>query len=147
MNNAKAACLIIIFIVCASSIAPAADQIFFELNAGVYFYPGFGGKAGWMHYWANEKIGFICDVSYYNNGFVGEIEGNWREETKKAHNAGLAAGIVLNNMGMSGVFRTSEYLKLKGVYSAWDKPSFLPYLDAGFKLNVFLPIKPLFQPE
>jgi hypothetical protein len=102
-----------------------------------YFYPGFGGKAGWIHYWKNEKVGFICDVSYYNNGFVGEIEGNWKEEIKKAHNFGLAAGIVFNNMGMNGVFRTGEYIKLKGVYTLWDKPAFLPYLDAGFKINIF----------
>jgi hypothetical protein len=119
------------------SAAPAADQIFFELNAGLYFYPGFGGKLGWMHYWKNEKIGFIWDVSYYNNGFVDEVEGDWQEEIKKAHNAGLAAGVVFNNMGMHGLFRTSEYIKLKGVYTTWDKPAFHLYGDAGFKLNVF----------
>jgi hypothetical protein len=126
-----------ILIIGTASAAFAADQIFFELNAGIYFYPGAGGKIGWIHYWKNEKIGFTCDVSYYNNGFVDEIEGNWKEEIKKAHNWGLAAGILFNNMGMNGVFRTSEYIKLKGMYAIWDKPGFLPYLDVGFKLNIF----------
>ena len=115
----------------------AADQIYFEATAGVYFYPGFGGKLGWMHYWNNEKRGLIIDVSYFNNGFVDEIEGDWREVVKIAHNFGLAAGIVFNNMGMDGVFRTSEYIKLKLVYDVWGRPKFIPYINAGVKGNFF----------
>jgi hypothetical protein len=115
----------------------AADQFFFELNRGVFFYSALGGKIGWMHYGKNEKIGFICDINYFNNGFVDEFEGDWREAVKIAHNIGAAAGIVFNNMGMDGVIRTSEYIKLKGVYSFWDNPTIYPFLDLDFKLSVF----------
>ncbi|MDR2491676.1 MAG: hypothetical protein LBD20_09785, partial [Spirochaetaceae bacterium] len=130
----KFICFGVIFIGLHTGIH-AADQIYFDVNYGVYFYPGVGGKIGWMHYWNNEKVGFICDVHYYNNGFTDE--GDWRESVKIAHNFGLAAGVVFNNMGMNGVLRTAEYIKLKGVYSVWDKPEILPFIDAGFKLNVF----------
>jgi len=122
------------------SFLPAAtDQFFFELNGGVWFYPGFGAKVGWMHFWNNEKIGFIADVSYYNNGFVHKDEGHdWREEIKIAHNFGIAAGVVFNNMGFNGALRTSQHIKLKGVYSIWDRPSLSGLgLDVGFKLNWF----------
>jgi hypothetical protein len=121
----------------AVSFLPAADQIFFELNGGIWFYPGIGGKVGWIHHWNNEKIGLIADVSYYNNGFTDEGEG-WMENIREAHNVGLAAGVVFNNMGFSGLLRTSEYIKLKGVLSLGDRPSFAPGLDIGFKLNLFL---------
>jgi hypothetical protein len=131
----RLACFALLIMGTASAVP--ADQIFFELNAGLYFYPGLGGKTGWIHYWTNEKIGFICDVSYYNNGFVNETEGNRKAAIEKAHNVGLAAGVVFNNTGMHGVLCTSEYIKLKGVYSIWDKPALLPYLDAGFKINMF----------
>ena len=127
----------VFLIVGIESFVSAADQVFFELNGGVYFYPGLGGKVGWIHHWNNEKIGLIADVSYYNNGFVDKPEADWREEIKKAHNFGLAAGVVFNNMGFNGLFRTSEYIKLKGVLSLWDKPSFAPVVDLGFKLDVF----------
>jgi hypothetical protein len=116
---------------------PADDQIFFELNSGVYFYSALGAKIGWMHYWENEKVGFICDINYFNNGFVDEFEGDWQEAVQIAHNIGLAAGVVFNNMGMSGVIRTSEHIKLKGVYSIWERPTFYPFLDLGFNLGLF----------
>ena len=121
--------------VCAADIS-AGDQIFFEVNGGVFFYPALGGKIGWMHYGENEKIGFICDINYFNNGFVDEFEGDWKEEVKQAHNFGAAAGVVFNNMGMSGVIRTSQYIKLKGVYSIWGRPTFYPFLDLGCKLGI-----------
>lgn len=130
----KLVCFFIIFTGAAAAVS-AADQIYFELNYGMYFYPGVGGKIGWMHYWNNETIGFICDVGYYNNGFVDE--GDWHEYIKIAHNFGLAAGVVFNNMGMQGVVRTAEYIKLRGVYSVWNTPELRPYIDIGFKLNVF----------
>jgi len=126
-----------IMIIGIVSVVSAADQIFFDLTYGVNFYPAIGGKIGWMHYWNNEKIGLITDLSYYNNGFVEEPEGDWREETKKAHNIGIAAGVVFNNMGMNGVIRTMEYIKLKGILHLWNEPKFYPWLDLGFKLNVF----------
>ena len=128
----------VFFIAGIASFASAADQVFFELNYGVWFYPGFGGKIGWEHYWDNEKIGLIADVSYYNNGFVDELEGDWREQIKVAHNFGLAAGVVFNNMGFNGVLRTSEYIKLKGLWQTYS--NFLPVapvVDLGFKLDVF----------
>jgi hypothetical protein len=115
----------------------AEDQIFFDLTYGVNFYPAIGGKIGWMHYWNNEKIGLVTDISYYNNGFVEEPEGDWREESKKAHNIGIAAGVVFNNMGMNSVIRTMEYIKLKGILHLWNETKFYPWLDLGFKLNVF----------
>jgi hypothetical protein len=124
--------------------AQAADQFFFAIDGGVYFYPGFGGNIGWMHYWKNEKIGFIGDISYYNNGFTGEGDG-WKENIKIAHNIGIAAGVVFNNMDMKGIIRTSEYIKLKGLLSIWDKPSFFPKLDTGFNLNVFFTNKNAFS--
>jgi len=104
----------------------------------VWFYPGFGGKIGWEHYWENEKIGLIADLSYYNNCFVDEMEGDWREQIKYSHNLGLSAGVIFNNMGMNGVLRTSEYIKLKGVWHT-NSTSFpvSPVLDLGFKLDVF----------
>jgi len=142
--NRKVILFLFLFVGIVSFLS-ATDQIFFELNGGVYFYPGFGGKVGWIHHWSNEKIGLISDVSYYNNGFVDEIEGDWRNEIKKAHNFGLAAGVVFNNMGMQGMFRTSEYIKLKGVLSHWDKPSFIPGSDIGFKLNIFFIEKTAFS--
>jgi len=89
-----------------------------------------------MHYWNNEKIGLIADLSYFNNGFVDE-EADWREEIKTAHNIGIASGVVFNNMGMNGVIRTMEYIKLKGILHLWNGPKFYPWLDLGFKLNVF----------
>jgi hypothetical protein len=129
--------LFVILLVGSISFLSAMDQIFFELNGGVWFYPGVGGKVGWIHHWDNDKIGFICDISYYNNGFVDKHEGNWREEIKIAHNLGLAVGIVFNNMGFNGLFRTSQYIKIKGLLSFWDNPSFAPGLDIGLKLNIF----------
>ena len=133
----KIICLIVMLIGIASFASAETDQIFFELNYGVWFYPGFGGKIGWEHYWNNEKIGFIGDVSYYNNGFVRE-EGDWREQIKKAHNFGLAAGVVFNNMGFNGVLRTSEYIKLKGLWETYYKTRpIVPVIDLGFKLDVF----------
>jgi opacity protein-like surface antigen len=127
-----------VLIIGIASIAPAADQIFFDVNGGVAFYPALGGKIGWMHYWDNEKIGLITDISYYNNGFGVEKEGaDWREETKKAHNIGIGAGVVFNNMGMSGVIRTMEYVQLRALLGLRDEVSFSPALDLGFKLNVF----------
>ena len=130
--------LFVFLIIGNISLLSASDQIFFELNGGIWFYPGVGGKIGWIHHWSNEKIGFIADVSYYNNGFVDEIEGDWREAIKMAHNFGLAAGVVFNNMGFNGLFRTSQYIKLKGVLDLWNNnPSFAPGLDVGFKLNLF----------
>ena len=134
----KRVAFFVFFIIGITSFASAGDNVFFELNYGVWFYPGFGGKVGWEHYWNNEKIGLIADVSYYNNGFVDEIEGDWREQIKVAHNFGLAAGVVFNNMGFNGVLRTSEYIKLKGL---WQTNSYLlpivPVIDLGFKLDVF----------
>jgi len=119
------------------TVASATDQIFFDLTYGVNFYPAIGGKIGWMALLeSNEKIGLITDLSYFNNGFVDE-EGDWREEIKKAHNIGIAAGVVFNNMGMNGVIRTMEYIKLKGILHLWNEPKFYPWLDLGFKLNVF----------
>ncbi|MDR2509569.1 MAG: hypothetical protein LBC77_02875 [Spirochaetaceae bacterium] len=115
----------------------AADQIYFELNAGAYFYTGLGAKIGWIHFWNNEKIGFICDAGYYNNGFVEEPGADWREIIKIAHNFGLAAGVVFNNMGLDGVLRTQEYIKLRAVYSIWDRPKLVPCIDLGLKLSVF----------
>ena len=129
--------LFAILIIGVASAASAGDQLFFDLTYGVNFYPAVGGKIGWMHFWDNEKIGLITDVSYYNNGFVEEPEGDWREETKKAHNIGIAAGVVLNNMGMNGVIRTMEYIKLKGILHLLNEPKFYPWLDLGVKLNVF----------
>ena len=129
--------LLTFLIVGITSFASAADQVFFELNYGVWFYPGFGGKVGWEHYWKNEKIGLIGDVSYYNNCFVGE-EGDWREQIKHTHNFGLAAGVVFNNMGFNGVLRTSEYIKLKGLWETYYKTRpIVPVIDLGFKLDVF----------
>ena len=39
-------------LLCGVVIGAAAfgtEQFFFELNGGIYFYPGLGGKIGWMH--------------------------------------------------------------------------------------------------
>ena len=143
----KIICLIVMLIGIASFASAETDQIFFELNYGVWFYPGFGGKIGWEHYWNNEKIGFIGDVSYYNNGFVRE-EGDWREAIKRSHNIGLAAGIVFNNMGFKGVFRTSEYIKLKGLWRnsvGTIQSPILPVIDLGFKLDIFFIEKAAFS--
>jgi hypothetical protein len=140
----KLICLAVLFIAVASVVS-AADQLFFELTGGTSFYPAIGGKIGWMHYWNNEKIGLITDVSYFNNGFVHEPEGDWREWTKKAHNIGIAAGMVFNNMGMNGLIRTMEYIKLKVLLRSWDGITFYPCLDAGFKLNVFFTDKTAFS--
>jgi len=123
------------------SVAPAADQIYFELNGGIWFYPGIGGRVGWMKYWQNETIGLICDLTYYNNGFVDELEGGWNKETGGIHNVGVAAGVVFNNMGMNGVIRTMEYIKLRVLVANIPSVSLLdiwPVIDAGFKLNVFI---------
>jgi len=119
------------------SVISAADQIYFDLTGGINFYPVIGGKIGWIHYWNNEKIGLITEISYFNNGFVHEPEGNWIEETKEAHNIGIGAGILFNNMGMNGIIRTMEYIKIKGILHLWGDPVFYPWLDLGFKLNVF----------
>ncbi|MDR2520944.1 MAG: hypothetical protein LBC72_00100 [Spirochaetaceae bacterium] len=132
----KLACFGIIFAGLNAGLY-ATDQIYFELNCGAYFYAGIGGKIGWMRFGNNEKVGFICDASYYNNGFVDEYEGDWHETVKIAHNIGLAAGVIFNNMGMDGVLRTSEHIKLKGLYTIWDRPQLVPCLDIGFKLNAF----------
>ena len=134
----KIICFTVMLIGIVPFVSAATDQFFFELDGGVWFYPGIGAKVGWMRFWNNERIGFVGDVSYYNNGFVDELEGDWREEIKKAHNFGLAAGIVFNNMGFNGVLRTSQHIKIKGFLSVWGKPSLAPGLDVGVKLNLFL---------
>jgi hypothetical protein len=128
--------LLAFLIVGIASFASAADRVFFELNYGVWFYPGFGGKIGWEHYWENEKVGFIGDVSYYNNCFSDEKD--WRETIKRTHNLGLTAGVVFNNMGFNGVLRTSEYIKLKALWQTYAVLlPIAPVIDLGFKLDVF----------
>ena len=128
------------------SLLSAADQIFFDLNGGVWFYPGFGGRVGWIHHWNNEKVGLIADIGYYNNGFTDD-GGSVAENIGIAHNFVFAAGVVFNNMGFKGLLRTSEYIKLKGGLSLWDSPSPILGLDIGFKLNVFFLEKPPFRLE
>jgi hypothetical protein len=140
----KLVCFVVL-IIGIVSVVPAEDQFFFNVNIGVAFYPAIGAKVGWMHYWDNEKIGLVADVSYYNNGLkekdikadTNEDRGDWTDEFRKAHNLGIAAGVVFNNMGMSGVIRTAEYVKLKGLLKLYDGPVFYPCLDFEFKFNVF----------
>ena len=143
----KVICFLVMLIGIAS-FASAADQVFFELNGGDWSYPGIFAKVGWMHFWNNEKIGFIGDVSYYNKSFIVKHENDEivRTITDRTHNIGLAAGIVFNNMGFKGVLRTSEYIKLKGL---WQTSTALlpivPVLDLGFKLDVFFVEKTAFS--
>ena len=116
---------LIFLIIGIVSFVSAKDRIFFDFNYGVLVYPGFGGKIGYEHYWNNEKIGFIADVNYHNSG---------------DNYFGLAAGIVFNNMGFNGVLRTSEYIKLKGVFATRKVNSnyfIAPNVDFGFNLDVF----------
>ena len=59
------------------------------------------------------------------------------------HNIGLGAGVVFNNMGLNGTFRTMQYIKLKGMLHLWDDegnndPIFSPWVDLGFNLNIYL---------
>ena len=102
----KIICFFIMLVGTVSLVPAATNQFFFELNGGIWFYAGVGAKFGWMRFWNNEKIGFIGDVSYYNNGFVDKHEGDWREAIRIAHNFGLAAGIVFNNMGQAFPWRS-----------------------------------------
>jgi len=125
-----------------ASFLSAADQIFFDTTAGTQFYPTLGGRIGWMHYWNSEKIGLVSDLSYH--GYTPEPcvhDGNY--EATMAHSIGIASGVIFNNMGMNGVVRTMQYIKLKGIMHVWneiDNPepvAFGAWLDLGFALNVF----------
>jgi len=135
----KIICLIVLFIGIVSVMPAQTDQFFFEMNGGVWFYPGVGGKVGWMHFCFSDKIGLIADLSYrvlFHTPPGGEM---WN-----SHDLGFAAGIVFNNMGMNGTIRTSQHIKIKSVYSVsvqegrdYPEHSFAPCLDAGFRLSVF----------
>ena len=135
---------LVILIIGIASILPAADQIYFDTTGGNQFYAAFGGRIGWMHFWSNEKIGLISDLSYHT--YTPEAcapDGSYYAATM-AHSIGLGTGVVFNNMGMNGVFRTMQYIKLKGIMHVWneiDNPEpvvFGAWLDLGFALNVFI---------
>jgi hypothetical protein len=136
--------LIFIFLVFGvTSILTATEQIFLDITGGTSFYGTIGGKIGWMHYWNNEKIGLITDLSYHcytPRPYVSEGESY---DEAIFHNIGIASGVVFNNMGMNGIVRTIEYIKLKGILHIWNEKdnhepiSFFPWLDLGFNLNVY----------
>jgi len=134
--------LLAVLIMGITSFLSATDQIYFDTTAGNQFYAAFGGRIGWMHYWNNEKIGLISDLSYHT--YTPECPpGDVNYEPTMAHSIGLGTGVVFNNMGMNGVVRTMQYIKLKGILHVWneiDNPepvAFGAWLDLGFALNVF----------
>ena len=130
---------LIVLVILVMGIIPtvqATDQIFFDINGGVAFYPAVGGKIGWMHYWENEKVGLIVDASYL--GIIASYpNADGGTETSYSNVAGISAGAVFNNMGMNGVIRTMQYVKLKLFSDFAEEPTFSPGFDLGFKLNVF----------
>ena len=143
----KIICFIVFFIGIVSVMPAATNQFFFDLNGGIWFYPGIGGRVGWLRFWNNERIGFIGDVRYrfiFSSapalapppGSVGEDR-----QVNNYHTIGLAAGVVFNNMGMSGTFRTSQYLKFGGVFDIPNTAgednrfSFYPISNPGVIIN------------
>lgn len=138
-------CIVVLLIGITAILPAATDQFSFDLNAGVWFYPGFGTRISWMRFWTNDRIGVIGDIRYYNNGFFGveSCGGNeMRENIRRAHNFGFAAGIVFNNMGFSGVIRTSQYIKLGCTFSTWNwdlwnRLEVFPVINIGAKISAF----------